>query len=119
MSDRGALPDMTQSVTLCPVEVIPENGGRQFRVDGREVAVFKVGGRLYALDGKCPHRGGPLGFGDVTGTRVMCPWHAWSFDLATGACDVSPLEPVRTWPVRVEDGQVVVEIDLPETDPQP
>jgi nitrite reductase [NAD(P)H] small subunit len=119
MRIRDALSDMTQSVTLCPVEVIPENGGRQFRVDGREVAVFKVGGRLYALDGKCPHRGGPLGFGDVTGTRVMCPWHAWSFDLETGQCDVSPLESVRTWPVRVIDGQVVVEMDLPETDPQP
>ncbi|HEV8481283.1 MAG TPA: nitrite reductase small subunit NirD [Candidatus Eisenbacteria bacterium] len=111
---------MAQSVTLCPVDVIPENGGRQFRIDGREVAVFKVDGKLYALDGKCPHRGGPLGFGDVIeGQRVMCPWHAWSFDLQTGACDVAPLESVRTFPVRVEDGQVVIEIDLPEPDPQP
>ena len=110
---------MAQSVTLCPVDVIPENGGRQFRIDGREVAVFKVSGKLYALDGKCPHRGGPLGFGDlIEGPRVMCPWHAWSFDLETGACDVAPLESVRTLPVRVEDGQVVIEIDLPEPDPQ-
>ena len=46
--DRMALPVMALSVTLCPVEVIPENGGRQFRVDGREVAVFRVNGKLYA-----------------------------------------------------------------------
>ena len=109
---------MALSVTLCPVEVIPENGGRQFRVDGHEVAVFRVNGRVYALDGKCPHRGGPLGFGDVIGKRVMCPWHAWSFDLETGQCDVSPLESVRPLPVRVEDGQVVIEIDLPEREAQ-
>lgn len=111
------IPVMALSVTLCPVEVIPEKGGRQFRVDGREVAVFRVDGTLYAMDGKCPHRGGPLGFGEILGTRVRCPWHDWSFDLATGACDVEPRARARTIPVRVEDGQVVIEIEDASTHP--
>ena len=106
---------MALSVVLCPVEVIPEKGGRQFRVDGREIAVFRVNGTLYALGGKCPHRGGPLGFGEIVGARVRCPWHEWTFDLATGACDVEPRAPARPIPVRVEDGQVVIEIDVPES----
>ena len=110
---------MALAVTLCPVEVIPENGGRQFRVDGREIAVFRVNGKIYAMDGKCPHRGGPLGFGDVIGHSVRCPWHAWSFDLGTGQCDLEPGASVRLIPARVEDGQVVIEIEESDSPANP
>jgi nitrite reductase (NADH) small subunit len=102
---------MTLSVTLCPIEVIPENGGRQFRVDGREVAVFRVGGRVFALDGICPHQGGPLGFGEIVGEKVLCPWHGWPFDLATGHCDPAPESSVAALAVRVEDGMVILDLD--------
>jgi len=57
------------------------------RVAGVEVAVFNVGGRLFALRDGCPHMGASLAEGTLDGTRVTCHWHGWSFDLETGASD--------------------------------
>jgi nitrite reductase (NADH) small subunit len=59
--------------------------GRVVDVDGRSLAVFNVDGRFYAIDNTCPHRGGPLGEGDVDGTIVVCPWHGWRWDVTTGS----------------------------------
>jgi len=106
----GALLDMAHPVTLCPSEAIPEGGGRQFQAAGREVAVFRRDGRLYALDGVCPHQGGPLGEGELVGGRVTCLWHGWSFDLETGRCAEEPDEAVERFPVREADGLVTVEL---------
>ncbi len=74
-------------------------------------ALCKVDGQVYAMDGVCPHQGGPLGQGILNGTGVMCPWHAWEFDCRTGANDSDPNETVATFPVKIE-GQDVL-IDLP------
>jgi nitrite reductase/ring-hydroxylating ferredoxin subunit len=66
--------------------VTPPEPGKAIRViaDRTEVAVFNVGGLLYAVDAKCTHRGGPLEKGPVAGTTVTCPWHGSQFDLRTG-----------------------------------
>jgi nitrite reductase (NADH) small subunit len=57
----------------------------------RIVALANVDGRWHAIDGVCPHQGGPLGQGRLSGGVVMCPWHGWRFDTTTGQhCD-SPL----------------------------
>ncbi len=77
---------------------------------GAAVALFLVGGRVYALDNACPHREGPLAFGDLDGTTVHCPVHAWPIDLASGRCLDVPGAEVRTYPVRVEGGEVRIEI---------
>ena len=53
-------------------------------MDGRVLAVFNVEGTYYALDGICPHQGGPLGKGQLNGCVVTCPWHGWQFNVATG-----------------------------------
>ena len=47
-------------------------------------ALFNVDGTFYALDGVCPHQGGPLGSGEVHNCIVTCPWHGWQFDVRTG-----------------------------------
>jgi len=77
-------------------------------VDGREVAVFNVGGTFYALDNSCPHQGGPLADGWVEGTTVTCAWHAWCFNLTDGSMTLGAFARVETFGVRVEDGQVFV-----------
>lgn len=59
-------------------------------VGGRSVGVFNVAGRYHAVVNRCPHRGGPLCTGDLLGTRLVCPWHGWQFDLATGASSFDP-----------------------------
>ena len=79
-------------------------------VGGRSVAVFNVDGRFYAIDNVCPHRGGPLGEGDVDGTVVVCPWHGWRWDVTTGANANNPAVKIACFATRVTDGDVFVEL---------
>jgi nitrite reductase (NADH) small subunit len=82
--------------------------GRVVDVDGRSLAVFNVDGRFYAIDNTCPHRGGPLGEGDVDGTIVVCPWHGWRWDVTTGSNANNPAVRVGCYSVTVEQGAVFV-----------
>src|ERR1700722_18108821 len=77
-------------------------------------ALCNVEGEVRALSGVCPHNGGPLGQGALEGSLVTCPWHAWQFDSATGACAFSDEVRVRVFRVRVEAGEILV--DLTEVD---
>ena len=83
-------------------------------VDGREIAVFNVGGTFYALDNICPHQGGPLGEGILNGETISCPWHMWEFDSRSGACLVDDRMGVPIYDVKVEEGGILV--DLPNMD---
>ena len=72
-------------MTLAPVGAIPEGEGRTFVIGGERVAVFRMrDGRVFAVQGACPHRGGPLADGLTGGSTLVCPLHAWKFDLETG-----------------------------------
>jgi len=93
------------------IEDIPALGARVVRTLGGDVAVFRTADdRIFAVDDRCPHRGGPLSQGIVHGGRVTCPLHDWSIDLEAGQA-VSPDHGcVTTYSVRINDGQI--EIDL-------
>jgi nitrite reductase (NADH) small subunit len=94
-------------VSLCALDDLPVGLGRSFRVGGELVAVFRSrAGRVFAVAGACPHRGGPLADGMLAGERVVCPLHAFRYDAATGACDQADACAVRTYPVEVIDGRV-------------
>ena len=80
-------------------------------VGGRAVALFNVGGSFYAIGNSCIHRGGPLGQGMLEGQTVMCPWHAWTYDVTTGISTVNDSLKVAKYDVKVEDGQVYVKVD--------
>ena len=92
-----------------PEGEIPEGGSKVVQVKEHAIAIFRHGGTLYAIENTCPHQGGPLGEGYLEANGVVsCPWHGWTFDLKTG---VSPLDRdvrVGSYPVSVEDGQIVV-----------
>lgn len=78
--------------------------------DGREVAVFNVGGRFYAIQDRCSHEEEALSWGVVEGDEVICPRHGARFSLVTGAALTPPAcEPVACFAVRVEGG--VVQVD--------
>ena len=89
---------------------IAEGEARVVEVDGRTLALFNVGGSFYAIDNTCPHRGGPLGEGDLEGRIVLCPWHAWRWDVTTGNNANNPAVKVACYPVSVEGEAVFVEI---------
>jgi nitrite reductase (NADH) small subunit len=65
-------------------------------------------GRLYAVENRCPHRGGKLSEGMMAGDQVVCPMHAFRFDARTGECDQEGTCPVATFPVEERDGAVFV-----------
>lgn len=104
---------MTRYVDIAALEDIPRQGARLIRTAEGCVAVFRTADdRVFALDDRCPHKGGPLSEGIVHGHQVTCPLHNWVFDLNTGTAQGADDGAVRTWPVRVSDGRVLISADL-------
>ncbi len=101
---------MPEQVKVARVEEIPEDTGLVVSVGRDEVALFKAEGDVYAMENLCPHREGPIGEGDLEGCIVTCPWHAWEVDVRTGEVVDDPELKARTYPVRVEGGDVFVEV---------
>ena len=104
-------------ITAC--DNIPAREGRSVVVGRREIAVFNLGDRFLAAANQCPHKGGPLADGIVTGTSVVCPLHAWKVDLVTGCVErpATATQPcVETYPTRVEDGILVVGLPASSTE---
>jgi nitrite reductase (NADH) small subunit len=89
---------------------IPPREGRAVRLGHRQLALFNLGDRFLATDNRCPHRGGPLCDGIVSGTTVVCPLHAWKVNLESGQVERPSSEKcaIVTYPTRVEDGIVSV-----------
>src|SRR6185503_8255824 len=87
---------------------IPEREGRAVRIGARDIAIFNLGDRFLATDNQCPHQGGPLCDGIVTGSSVVCPLHAWKVNLTSGAVErpASNAACITTYPTRVDDGIV-------------
>jgi nitrite reductase/ring-hydroxylating ferredoxin subunit len=79
-------------------------------VDGNPYAICLAQGKVFAINGTCPHQGGPLGQGVLTGTKVMCPWHAWEFDCRTGENEYEPDDSVQTYPVQVVGGDILIDV---------
>jgi len=101
---------MSEFISVGEAASFKPGTGRTVHVRGRDLAVYHLEGEFFALDDQCPHRGGPLGAGVLDRGEVVCPLHGWGFDPRTGACRVRPDRPVRTYPTRVVDGQVEVQL---------
>jgi len=80
-------------------------------VGDRIVALFNVDGTIHALDGVCPHQGGPLGQGALSGSVVTCPWHGWQFDVRDGQHQFNPTIRQPSFPVRVDGATIQVDLD--------
>lgn len=89
---------------------VPEGRGITTRADGRALALFNLKGEIFALDGTCPHKGGPLGDGWCENERVYCPLHGWQFDIKTGACVDFPEKPATKYAARVVGDVIEVEL---------
>ena len=111
---------------VAPVRDIPPGGRKAVAVNGRAIVVFNLGGEFFALTDRCPHKGGTLSKGRLTGllessepgtycyTRrgeiIRCPWHSWEFDIRTGKswCDPERVR-ARRYAVSVEPGTQLIE----------
>jgi nitrite reductase (NADH) small subunit len=97
-------------VRVASVDEVAPGTGAVVQANGRAIALFNVGGTFYAIDNTCLHRGGPVGEGDLEGTVVTCPWHGFQYDVTTGRNVLDPEVGLEPYPVRVEDGAVLVGI---------
>ena len=77
---------------------------------GKPTTIWRKDNEICALDGTCPHEGGPLGKGDIENGHVTCPWHAWEFDPCTGEDAYNPARGVDSFPVEERDDVVYVEV---------
>ena len=99
---------MSEYVAAARVSELSEGACIQRLVAGKPVALFNVGGRIFALEGVCLHRGGPVGEGDLEDNIVTCPWHGWQYDVTTGRNVFDDSIGLRTYEVRVQDGEILV-----------
>jgi len=112
---------------VAAAEDIPPGGRKILRVNGREVGIFNLQGKYYALKNVCRHQGARVCLGKVTGTTLpskvyeykygregqilRCPWHGWEYDITDGKSLFDPAVKVVTYPVSVEDGQIFVTME--------
>lgn len=99
------------TVNLGSLDFIPLGEGRAYKVGDVAVTVFRQrDGKLFATQSHCPHRQGPLADGIIGAGTVICPFHAWKFDLATGHCAAEGVT-LRTFPVYELDGRIIIEME--------
>lgn len=100
---------MSNFVKVASTGDVAPGACKTVEANGKAIAVFNVEGTIYATDNTCPHRGGPLGEGELEGKVVTCPWHGWRWDVTTGASPVNPNAKVACYPCKVEGDQILVE----------
>ena len=101
---------MAQWVRLCEVGEAPASGRiGEYQVHGVDVCLANHEGELAAVDNWCPHRRGPLSEGWLEDGKIICPWHAWGFDLRTGDCPEEHSR-VPVFPLKREQGEILINI---------
>ena len=81
---------------------------RSVEAEGISIAIYNVDGRIYATENTCPHAGGPLGEGILTGTHVVCPWHGWRYNVINGERPENPDFKVACFPVEIQGNEIRV-----------
>ena len=102
---------LTRRVPLGPLADLPVGLGHAFQVGDTPIAVFRSReGKVFAVEASCPHKGGPLADGMIAGDQIVCPYHTFKYDSATGKCDQPNACALKTYAVTVADGAVYVEM---------
>ena len=90
---------------------LPENDqAKEFSVGEKVLCVTNCGGVFSAMDNICVHRGGPLGQGVIEEGKLVCPWHGWQYDPKTGQVAHDPRAKVNVYPLKIEGGDVLVDV---------
>ena len=114
----------TERAVALPLAELPSGTSTTVKAFGTTVAVFNVEGQVFALSNHCPHHGGPLCHGRISGAvlpsqpyeyrygregRVLtCPWHGWEFDIESGRTIFDPAVRVKIYEARIEEGEIVL-----------
>ena len=101
---------MAEFVKVSSLSELNPGSAKVVEVMGKTIALFNVGGKIYATDNTCLHQGGPLGEGDLTGEVVVCPWHQWEYNVRTGEVVGDSSSKVLTYPVQIEGSDIKVAV---------
>lgn len=101
---------MPGKVKVAKLADVPAGRGLTVQVEGRALALFRIGANVHAIENTCRHRGGPLAEGVLNDKVVACPWHGWRFDVTSGADLTNPAAPVGSFPVSIEGEDVYVTV---------
>lgn len=99
---------MPNFIKVAKLSDLEEGKGRIVWLNGTKVALFRCDGAVYAIKNQCPHMGGDLGEGLLTGDIVRCPWHGWRFSVKTGKAPETEVVGVRTYEVQIDGDDVLV-----------
>ena len=102
---------MSRFVRALEAREILNGQSKAVEVEGLRVVVFNVDGEFAAVDSRCPHLGGPLEEGTLEDGIVRCPWHGWKFDPRTGRSPLNPEASLRCYPVRLDGGEIYVDVE--------
>ncbi|HSP13255.1 MAG TPA: Rieske 2Fe-2S domain-containing protein [Thermoanaerobaculia bacterium] len=97
-------------IDIAGVADLAAGRARTIRIGDRTIALYHTASGFFASDNQCPHRGGPLGEGDIIGEEIICPWHLWGFEVATGECTGNAQVSIVTHEVKVEGGRILVRL---------
>lgn len=95
-------------ISAINVQELEEDVIKQVTVLGRSVLLIKHGGKIFAVNSRCPHMGCSLATGKLSGYILTCPCHGWSFDIRNGEYQLQKAIKLETFEVKIEDGQVLV-----------
>jgi nitrite reductase (NADH) small subunit len=101
---------MPRFVKLATLDELPAGAAKEVEFEGRVYALYNIDGAISAIDGICPHQGGPLAEGLVEGTTVTCPWHGWQIDIRSGKTPLSAKVKQDVFEVKIEDHNVLVAV---------
>ena len=97
-------------VTVARVEDVPPGTLISVDAGGESIALANVDGELHAVQGECLHLQGPLAEGRLVGLILTCPWHGWQYDVRTGLNEFDHAIELRTYEVRVDNGEIQVSV---------
>lgn len=97
---------MKQWVQVTPLEALKDGAGKDFKVQGKDIALFWIDQQCYALENACYHQGAPIHDGEVKDCIVTCPWHSWKFNLKTGECTRDDSLIMKTYKTKIEDNAI-------------
>ena len=100
---------MASFVKVAKVTDVPVGSAKLVEAGGKQIALFNAGGKFYAIDNTCKHRGGPLAEGELDGTTITCPWHGWEYDITTGANLDDATVKLGCYAVKAEGDDILVE----------
>jgi nitrite reductase/ring-hydroxylating ferredoxin subunit len=103
---------MSNFIPIALTDDIPSGERKRIEVNGKRITLFNINGEYYAINDTCPHKGtAPLVRGTLDGVGIKCPNHGYRFDLKTGKCNVDPTFNANTYPVKVRDGNILLDLE--------